>query len=98
MIGNEEWKAIEALGDRYFLVTIYKDDDEEPTEGFTCYGSVHDIINCGVVGKYDFEDIAICISDFDRDGNEVDIAYGYHATSPDEWEIVSDMERIIALA
>ena len=39
------YEDIERLGENYYEVTFYKYGDEEPVDGFCCYGSVWGIVD-----------------------------------------------------
>lgn len=86
------YEDISKLGENYFDVSIFADDQEEYVEHFLCFGSVQDIIStmdamCDSLG-YDVEDVAVAIGC----SFVCDIAYGFHPASPDDFEIVCDSD------
>jgi hypothetical protein len=85
------YREIELLGEQYFDVYIYEDDQEDAVEQFCSYGSVWDIVGtmdatCESLG-YDVEKVAVAVS-YDL----TTLVYGFHAAGPDGFEIVCESD------
>ena len=86
------YEDINNLGENYYDVSIFLDGQEEPEEHFCCFGSVQDIIDCmdstcEELG-YSIDDVAVSIG-YDC---VCDLVYGFHPTSPSDFEIVCDRD------
>lgn len=91
-MANVTFEDIEKLGENYFDVSIFADDQEYAVEHFCSYGSVRDIIDCMDTTceelGYSIDGVAVNIG-YDY---VCDLVYGFHPTSPDDFEIVCDCD------
>jgi len=93
------YEDIERLGENYYEVTVYKYGEEEPVDGFCCYGSVWGIVDMmdslwllDAVPHEGWDSYHACIS---LDGHDL-----VHMTSmdgPDEWEIIASYDAMVEL-